>query len=87
MLVNCPACSNTVSREALVCPKCGHTLKKSAPRSEQVTNLAAVGLVLGVLLVLLLAAVVYVLTNSALLALGLIVIGVGFLFYMTTKGR
>ncbi len=86
-LIKCPACANPVSREALACPQCGHVLKKSAPKSEQVTNLAAVGLLVGVLFVLLLAAVAYVFTDSALLGLGIVVGGVGFLFYLTTRGR
>ena len=84
-LINCPECDDSVSDQAVACPNCGFVLRDARKQSEQVTNLAAIGLVFGIGSTMAIAATAYLVTDSALLGFALLTGGVWFCFYQTMR--
>ena len=85
-LIPCRECGKEISDQAVACPHCGAPLSVQpvAQKHEQITNLAAVLTLVGILVVVSVGGAVFFATGSVGAVVVVMILGIIGVFWMTT---
>ena len=84
----CTECGKQIPTQALKCPNCASmSMKEQTVKHERKNNLAAVVVILGVCISVLLGVYVRIFAQNATAAIGAIVVGVCFTLYLAMRKK